>query len=100
VPQAHRVLRPKSAALTSERCTGRQLGGLKRLIVLAQAQELDPDTVAEVLREHDAGRASDARLQDFANQDVQKVQARIKLLQLSPVVEQEQRAVAPAPPLV
>ena len=31
--------------------------------LLTQAQELDPDAVAEVLREHDAGRAPDARLQ-------------------------------------
>ena len=30
--------------------------------LLAQAQELDPDAVADVLREHDAGRAPDARL--------------------------------------
>src|SRR5215213_8443668 len=35
--------------------------------LLAQAQELDPDAVADVLREHDAGRAPDARLQDLAD---------------------------------
>ena len=32
--------------------------------LLEQAQDLDPNAVAEVLREHDAGRAPDARLQD------------------------------------
>ena len=36
--------------------------------LLAQALEIDPDTVADVLREHDAGRAPDARLQDLADQ--------------------------------
>jgi len=46
--------------------------------LLAQAQELDPDTVAEVLREHDAARAPDARLQDQADRDVEKVLPRIK----------------------
>jgi hypothetical protein len=46
--------------------------------LLAQAQEIDPDAVAEVLREHDAGRAPDARLQDLADQDVDKVLPRIK----------------------
>jgi hypothetical protein len=45
--------------------------------LLAQAQELDADTVADVLREHDAGRAPDARLQDLADQDVEKVLPRI-----------------------
>ena len=45
--------------------------------LLAQAQELDPDTVADVLREHDAGRAPDARLQDLADQDVERVLPRI-----------------------
>ena len=45
--------------------------------LLAQAQELDPDAVAEVLREHDAGRAPDARLQDLADQDVERVLPRI-----------------------
>jgi hypothetical protein len=46
--------------------------------LLEQAQELDPDMVAEVLREHDAGRTPDARLQDLANQDVEEVPPRIK----------------------
>jgi hypothetical protein len=41
--------------------------------LLAQAQELDPDAVADVLREHDAARAPDARLQDLADQDVERV---------------------------
>ena len=45
--------------------------------LLAQAQELDPDAVADVLREHDAGRAPDARLQDLADQDVDRVLPRI-----------------------
>ena len=45
--------------------------------LLTQAQELDPDAVAEVLREHDAGRAPDARLQDLADQDVERVVPRI-----------------------
>jgi hypothetical protein len=45
--------------------------------LLAQALEIDPDTVADVLREHDAGRAPDARLQDLADQDVEKVLPRI-----------------------
>jgi hypothetical protein len=46
--------------------------------LLTQAQDIDPDAVAEVLREHDAGRAPDARLQDLADQDVEKVLPRIK----------------------
>jgi hypothetical protein len=46
--------------------------------LLTRAQELDPDTVAEVLLEHDAGRTPDARLQDLANQDVEEVPPRIK----------------------
>jgi hypothetical protein len=46
--------------------------------LLERAQELDPDTVAEVLREHDAARTPDARLQDLANQDVENVPPRIK----------------------
>ena len=46
--------------------------------LLSQAQEMDPDAVAEVLREHDAGRAPDARLQDLADQDVERVLPRIK----------------------
>jgi hypothetical protein len=41
--------------------------------LLAQGQEIDPDAVADVLREHDAGRAPDARLQDLADQDVERV---------------------------
>jgi len=45
--------------------------------LLAQAQELDPGAVADVLREHDAGRAPDARLQDLADQDVERVLPRI-----------------------
>ena len=45
--------------------------------LLTQAQEIDPDAVADVLREHDAGRAPDARLQDLADQDVEKVLPRI-----------------------
>jgi hypothetical protein len=45
--------------------------------LLAQAQELDPDAVADVLREHDAARAPDARLQDLADQDVERVLPRI-----------------------
>jgi hypothetical protein len=46
--------------------------------LLGQAQDLDPDAVAEVLLEHDAGRAPDARLQHLADQDVEKVLPRIK----------------------
>ncbi len=46
--------------------------------LLAQAQEIDPDAVADVLREHDAGRAPDARLQDLADQDVERVLPRIE----------------------
>ena len=46
--------------------------------LLSQAQHMDPDAVAEVLREHDAGRAPDARLQDLADQDVERVLPRIK----------------------
>jgi hypothetical protein len=46
--------------------------------LLAEAQSIDPDAVAEVLREHDAGRAPDARLQDLADQDVERVLPRIK----------------------
>ena len=51
------------------------LGEADRL--LAQAQELDPDAVADVLQEHDARRAPDARLQDLADQDVERVLPRI-----------------------
>ena len=45
--------------------------------LLAEAQSMDADTVAEVLREHDAGRAPDARLQDMADKDVERVLPRI-----------------------
>jgi hypothetical protein len=45
--------------------------------LLTQAQDIDPDAVAEVLREHDAARAPDARLQDLADQDVERVLPRI-----------------------
>jgi hypothetical protein len=45
--------------------------------LLTEAQSIDADTVAEVLREHDAGRAPDARLQDTADQDVERVLPRI-----------------------
>jgi hypothetical protein len=45
--------------------------------LLAKAQAMDADTVAEVLREHDAGRAPDSRLQDEADQDVERVLPRI-----------------------
>ena len=45
--------------------------------LLAQGQEIDPNAVADVLREHDAGRAPDARLQDLADQDVERVLPRI-----------------------
>jgi hypothetical protein len=45
--------------------------------LLTQAQALDPDAVAQVLREHDAARAPDARLQDLADQDVERVLPRI-----------------------
>jgi hypothetical protein len=40
--------------------------------LLTRAQTIDPDAVAEVLREHDAGRAPDARLQVQTDQDVEK----------------------------
>jgi hypothetical protein len=46
--------------------------------LLIMAQELDPETTAEVLREHDAARAPDARLQSTADQDVERVLPRIK----------------------
>jgi len=45
--------------------------------LLAQAQSIDPDAVAKVLQEHDALRAPDARLQDLADQDVERVLPRI-----------------------
>ena len=41
--------------------------------LLAQALEIDPDAVADVLREHDAARAPDARFQVTADQDVERV---------------------------
>jgi hypothetical protein len=47
--------------------------------LLIQAQEIDPEAVTEVLREHDAARAPDARLQATADQDVERVLPRIKL---------------------
>ena len=50
--------------------------------LLEQAQDLDPNEVAEVLREHDAGRAPDARLQELADRDVKNVLPRISLAQL------------------
>ena len=45
--------------------------------LLAQAQKVQPDAVADVLREHDAGRAPDARLDHLADQDVERVLPRI-----------------------
>ncbi|MBL0405884.1 hypothetical protein JKG68_18150 [Microvirga aerilata] len=46
--------------------------------LLMQAQEIEPEVVAEVLREHDAARAPDARLQATADQDVERALPRIK----------------------
>ena len=46
--------------------------------LLIQAQEMDPEPVAEVLREHDAARAPDARRQATENQDVERIPPRIK----------------------
>ena len=46
--------------------------------LLVMAQNMDPETVADVLREHDAARAPDARLQATADQDVERVLPRIK----------------------
>ncbi|MBD2749700.1 hypothetical protein IC232_23770 [Microvirga sp. BT688] len=46
--------------------------------LLIQAQEIDPEAVAEVLREHDAARSPDARLQKTADQDVERALPRIK----------------------
>jgi hypothetical protein len=46
--------------------------------LLVMAQDMDPETVADVLREHDAARAPDARLQATADQDVERVLPRIK----------------------
>lgn len=45
--------------------------------LLTRAQAIDPDAVAVVLREHDAGRAPDARLQAQTDQDVEKAPPRI-----------------------
>jgi hypothetical protein len=45
---------------------------------LIQAQEMDLEAVADVLREHDAARAPDARLQSTTDQDVERVLPRIK----------------------
>ncbi len=47
--------------------------------LLTRAQAIDPDTVADVLREHDAGRAPDARLQAQTDEDVEKVPLRVPL---------------------
>jgi hypothetical protein len=41
--------------------------------LLAEAQNLDPDAVATVLREHDAAVAPDARDTPTANQDVDRI---------------------------
>lgn len=46
--------------------------------LLTEAQNIDPEAVAEVLREHDAVRAPDARLQRLADQDVENVLPRIE----------------------
>jgi hypothetical protein len=46
--------------------------------LLVMAQDMDPETVADVLREHDAARAPDARFQATADQDVERVLPRIK----------------------
>lgn len=46
--------------------------------LLVMAQDMDPEAVADVLREHDAARAPDARLQSTADQDVERVLPRIK----------------------
>ena len=51
-------------------------GEADRLLVMAQ--DMDPETVADVLREHDAARAPDARFQATADQDVERVLPRIK----------------------
>ena len=45
--------------------------------LLGLAQEMDPETVAEVIREHDAARAPAARLQSTADQDEERVLPRI-----------------------
>ena len=46
--------------------------------LLVMAQDMDPEAVADVLREHDAARAPDARFQATADQDVERVLPRIK----------------------
>ncbi len=46
--------------------------------LLVMAQDMDPEAVADVLREHDAARTPDARLQSTADQDVERVLPRIK----------------------
>ena len=46
--------------------------------LLVMAQDMDPEAVADVLREHDAVRAPDARFQATADQDVERVLPRIK----------------------
>jgi hypothetical protein len=46
--------------------------------LLLEAQDIDPEAVADVLREHDAARAPDARLQSTADRDVERVLPRIK----------------------
>jgi hypothetical protein len=46
--------------------------------LLIMAQDMDPETVADVLREHDAARTPDARFQATADQDVERVLPRIK----------------------
>jgi hypothetical protein len=46
--------------------------------LLVMAQDMDPEAVADVLREHDAARAPDARFQTTADQDVERVLPRIK----------------------
>jgi hypothetical protein len=45
--------------------------------LLTRAQTIDPDAVADVLREHDAGRAPDARLQAQTDEDVEKAPPRV-----------------------
>jgi hypothetical protein len=45
--------------------------------LLTEAQDMDPDTTAAVLEEHDAARTPDARDQPTADQDVEQVLPRI-----------------------
>ena len=45
--------------------------------LLTRAQTIDPDAVADVLREHEAGRAPDARLQAQTDEDVEKAPPRV-----------------------